>query len=95
MEKVQTKVISAGDITEETSKRIAKIQGRLYVSAFEAGQKSKVSPDMIWYLLRLGRVKGAYRIAGTWIIPASWRYKRIARKKKILSPLALQDPSKR
>lgn len=65
------------------------------MSVEEAAKRSKISTDMVYYLLYKGRVSGAYRVAGTWIIPERWRYYKRRRKKIEVSPLALQDPSKK
>ena len=55
---------------------VAKVKNRYFISLAEAAKNNNISTFRMHGLIRMGRVKEAYKVGQSWIIPWKWRHVR-------------------
>jgi hypothetical protein len=87
------------DLISDAYKLVHSLKKELFVTVSESAKMQKLSRTFIHYLLKDGRVPGAYKTGKIWLIPEKWRYKKIRKGKKHgpkpRGMLSLSDPSLR
>lgn len=86
------------EILMQQRRTLAVLKGFNFSSVSETALRIKRSRSLVAHMAADGKIPGAFKIGGNWMIPRKWVFKKQRKQNKLKpdkDPMALKDPSKR